>query len=396
MNTKFPLLQIFYFLCAIHAHALVVDGSEGDPATGITTSPAQLNKVLSAGNLPAFPYWDHVISHSGATAVVMGINTENRLILASIRHTYPQRQFNWKGTSFTLVSTNENIGPNGLRLSTYQVTGNAALPVEILRAGHISTRTDTPAVGIKTLHIGTGLVRTEITLLNGELYYIGSPGAKTWGFNNISYSDSGILHTRFEIGTQYECQPLAGDSGGPLFTLKNNRWELSGIAGGASDPSKAKNRHKGTYPNTAETEFLSLQFQEVPVQKEETPGEWIVRNFGSSNPGWETDSDNDGASNRLEYLSGTNPLDSSDTWEVQTERGKNQTIIIQWKTIPGRNYLLETSMDMKTWTRDPRTFPGTGETLILEDDIGATTAKFYRAGIDLDPLAFNGNLPIFP
>lgn len=81
------------------------------------------------------------------------------------------------------------------------------------------------------------------------------------------------------------------------------------------------------------------------------PDNWQRNYFGSDETSWpdpSVDSDQDGKSNRDEYLSGTSPTDSSSVLRVDIV-GSPQGAVISWNSIPGALYQLQASSDLKKW-----------------------------------------------
>lgn len=80
--------------------------------------------------------------------------------------------------------------------------------------------------------------------------------------------------------------------------------------------------------------------------------DWQILHFGNiqaPNADPTADPDNDGNSNRLEYLNRTQPLDNSSAWHPQFERSGN-TITVQFPMSPNRAFKIETSDDLSKWT----------------------------------------------
>jgi hypothetical protein len=61
------------------------------------------------------------------------------------------------------------------------------------------------------------------------------------------------------------------------------------------------------------------------------------------------DSDNDGMSHLQEYLSGTDPLNGASVLEVTGVGEVSGEFLVEWSSIPGREYLVEESADLEDW-----------------------------------------------
>jgi hypothetical protein len=59
-----------------------------------------------------------------------------------------------------------------------------------------------------------------------------------------------------------------------------------------------------------------------------------------------TDSDNDGETDRREYIAGTNPLDGNDYLHITAAAGMNGTNDLTWTCVPTRTYLVETNCSL--------------------------------------------------
>jgi hypothetical protein len=97
------------------------------------------------------------------------------------------------------------------------------------------------------------------------------------------------------------------------------------------------------------------------------------------------DSDGDGHSNSIEFLTGTHPLDKSSSFKVSTFESNptDDTCKIEWPSINGKIYQVQCSSDLATWTDLGTVKIGTGEMLSITDTsiIFGTTRKFYRIKI---------------
>ena len=130
------------------------------------------------------------------------------------------------------------------------------------------------------------------------------------------------------------------------------------------------------------------------VTNYQTYADWQLSQFGSPNaPGSrpEEDADSDGASNELEYLTGTNPLLPGDGWgvrvamvganvQLQYSRIANRGFEVQWSTNP---------TDPNSW--QPLDVPGnelvfalTNSDGLVQDAVTNAVSKFYRVRV-LEP-----------
>lgn len=104
------------------------------------------------------------------------------------------------------------------------------------------------------------------------------------------------------------------------------------------------------------------------------------------------DFDKDGQSNLLEYIAGTFAGDATETFSLVIKEKLPQSVRLEFYGITGKVYTIESSLDMKTWTRVPFTVgaPGTGANGYQAKDVGvvsaftaprAGTSEFYRLSV---------------
>jgi hypothetical protein len=112
------------------------------------------------------------------------------------------------------------------------------------------------------------------------------------------------------------------------------------------------------------------------------PDAWELLNFGTLNIDPNADPDNDGMSNREEYLAGTDPNNAQDALQISTASfgPDGTTVSLTWSSVPTRRYYIQKTSDL--------TAPWTDSGLGLISPDGATTtrtfgdtaapARFYR------------------
>ena len=108
---------------------------------------------------------------------------------------------------------------------------------------------------------------------------------------------------------------------------------------------------------------------------------WEIAYFGSisANPG--DDPDGDGMTNLAEYLAGTIPTDPASRLIITSQNfpapGQFQ---IQWSSVSGKSYEVQSSADMITWTA-VATVPATSASTTWTDSGVSGVKKFYRVRI---------------
>lgn len=99
----------------------------------------------------------------------------------------------------------------------------------------------------------------------------------------------------------------------------------------------------------------------------------------------DADPDQDGNSNRLEYLNDTLPLDAQSRWEPAFEFDSD-SITVSFPTTPGRYFVIEKSTDLSTWTdwEVPGNPPDTNQAeATIEGSLSAEEpAEFFRVKVE--------------
>ena len=104
------------------------------------------------------------------------------------------------------------------------------------------------------------------------------------------------------------------------------------------------------------------------------------------------DFDKDGQSNLLEYIAGTFAGDATETFGLTIKEKLPQSVRFEFYGITGKVYTIESTLDMKTWTRVPFAVgaPGTGSNGYQATDVGVVSAftaprsgssEFYRLSV---------------
>jgi hypothetical protein len=104
------------------------------------------------------------------------------------------------------------------------------------------------------------------------------------------------------------------------------------------------------------------------------------------------DFDKDGNSNLLEYIAGTFAGDATETFVLTIKEKLQHSVRFEFYGITGKVYTIESSLDMKTWTRVPFAVgaPGTGSNGYQASDVGVVsaftaprsgTSEFYRLSV---------------
>lgn len=109
------------------------------------------------------------------------------------------------------------------------------------------------------------------------------------------------------------------------------------------------------------------------------PDDWQRLYFDKSPSAWPsptTDTDGDGASDRAEFLAGTNPQDASSVLRSAVSASTGQ-LRFNWNTQPGMVYQVQVSTNLVDWSNvgPPRFAAGAGDNVPIEQ---TGTAGYYR------------------
>jgi len=139
----------------------------------------------------------------------------------------------------------------------------------------------------------------------------------------------------------------------------------------------------GTLTTAVFSEYLVNEFDPNDLDQDGLPDSWEIAFFGSTThsaggPG--EDSDNDGFSDRSEFIAGTDPLDASSLLRAtlgNPQPAANQ-ITIEWPSVSGKSYTLTTTTDLTgTWVPLGSATIGDGQ-MIQRDVSTADDQRFFR------------------
>ena len=177
--------------------------------------------------------WDYVGSMNGASGVYLGngwVLTAGHVGAGNF--TLGDNSYPWDGYSFTnftitIGGTNYASDLNLFRISTNASSGaSLALPPLVINASQ------------PTVFSGRSSTNTSRVVM------IGYGGGKSWGVNNVTGVNQGVMVNTFGTGdfsTAYgthtagsativnNAKLVTGDSGGGAFMLVGSRWQLTGI-----------------------------------------------------------------------------------------------------------------------------------------------------------------------
>jgi hypothetical protein len=124
----------------------------------------------------------------------------------------------------------------------------------------------------------------------------------------------------------------------------------------------------------------------------QTFADWQIARFGSTNApksGLYADFDGDGVMNYLEYLTGTDPLQSTNFWRIGIMTTNKSAVKITFPQVANRGFEVQcstTPLNSTAWsmldvTGNQPFFSGSNRIMMVEDIISTNAARFYRVRV---------------
>jgi hypothetical protein len=163
----------------------------------------------------------------------------------------------------------------------------------------------------------------------------------------------------------------------PTAEVSNNVWRATGLAPASTHSYKiayvlADGRRSPLSPASApKTTYGTLVYGGIPY-------DWMVEQWGGDIFSWPApgvDSDGDGASNREEFLAGTNPRDPDSVLKQRLARTP-QGLFLNWNTEAGLIYQVQSAAHFGHWQNEgqPRFAAGAVDSLY----IGPGSGGYFR------------------
>ena len=148
------------------------------------------------------------------------------------------------------------------------------------------------------------------------------------------------------------------------------------------DLTLGEDRDKDGLPDTWE----AWQLYQAGLYQDEN-GNWDLSLLDKNG-----DFDKDGQSNLMEYIAGTFAGDATETFGLTIKEKLPESVRFEFYGITGKVYTIESSLDMKIWTRVPFAVgaPGAGSNGYQASDVGIVSAftaprssnsEFYRLSV---------------
>jgi len=127
-------------------------------------------------------------------------------------------------------------------------------------------------------------------------------------------------------------------------------------------------------------EVLYPPLPQLPPEQDDNsnnlPDVWEVENFGSVGVNPSDDSDGDGTSNVMEFLSGTDPNSAASVFRPVSEH-KNSSLTLSMPTRPGRNYRVWGTPNLKSPWTVLDTFEGDGSVTEWQYPMNQTPQGYF-------------------
>jgi hypothetical protein len=298
------------------------------------------------------------------------------------------------GSAATNMNVNSSTG-----FGLYADSGGVAqakrnLPVAMKTGDLFSLRFDNNWVSTGSqvgmaLANSSGSNRFSFYFVGGQTnYWIND--ARNGTITGVPYSSSGWLLNfeltgsnsyRFTAGTNQITGNLGGDGAITQLVVTNNN-------AGSDTPY---NLYLGdmTYVEIQPTMVTQL---EAPLvfynpMTQGIPDSWWSQYFGTtSGVSASADPDGDGFTNLQEYALGTNPMDSSSTFNVKTIERNGNSLTITWSSVSEKKYQVQAATQL-----NPSSWQGVGEVLTANSGLSTKTvtvpadASAYFVRVNLVP-----------
>jgi hypothetical protein len=159
----------------------------------------------------------------------------------------------------------------------------------------------------------------------------------------------------------------------PTATATNTFWTMTGLAPNSTHSFRvayllADERRSPLSGATTNTTYGAIAYSGIPV-------EWMAYYFPGDWPPPYADTDRDGASNRDEFLAGTDPTNPDSVLRIRLEH-RPQGLYLRWNTERGLVYQVQTSVNFGPWTNvgGPRFAAWTWDSMF----VGGGSTGFYR------------------
>jgi hypothetical protein len=208
---------------------------------------------------------------------------------------------------------------------------------------------------------------------NYQMFSFNTSDRIGWFIDDVSVEMQSVAETGLVVSNSLAQARFVVGSGTNQWAGQGSVWRTNLPAGDYSivwnpvpwhDAPAPQNFTIGSSTNlTAVTGRYSF----IDTNSNGIPDAWERHHFDGAliDPGIR-DLDRDGADELAEFMAGTDPRDAGSVFAVSfPEEQPNRTVQVGWLALPDREYVLEVSTDLVTWTAFSERIRGVGERVVM-------------------------------
>lgn len=169
----------------------------------------------------------------------------------------------------------------------------------------------------------------------------------------------------------------ADGAASPTASVTNNMWIMGNLTPGSTHTFRLAYVLADTRRSPLSTTATGTTWG-YDDNFDGLPDDWEAMYWGADPGLWPSplvDSDGDGASNRNEFMAGTDPIDANSVLRTRLQTSP-QGVLLSWNTQPGFVYQVQSSANLTTWSNlgSPRFASGTTDSL----NVTGSNVGYYR------------------